>query len=29
MIREKNESKVLAKGISCECKCKFDCRKCN
>ena len=24
-----NESKTLAKHISCECKCKFDARKCN
>ena len=25
----KTESKILAKNISCECKCKFDGRKCN
>ena len=25
----KNESKILTKDISCECKCKFDRRKCN
>ena len=25
----KNESKILPKDISCECKCKFDTRKCN
>ena len=24
-----NESKILRKHISCECECKFDCRKCN
>ena len=24
-----NESKTLTKHVSCECKCKFDCRKCN
>ena len=24
-----NESKILTKNISCECKCKFDGRKCN
>ena len=24
-----NESKRLTKHISCECKCKFDCKKCN
>ena len=29
MISGKNESKVLTKDISCECKCKFDGRKCN
>ena len=29
MITGKTESKILAKDISCECKCKFDCRKCN
>ena len=29
MIKGKNESKKLAKHISCECKCKFDRRKCN
>ena len=29
MITEKNESKILTKDISCECKCKFDERKCN
>ena len=29
MITEINESKTLAKHISCECKCKFDKRKCN
>ena len=28
MITEKNESKILTKDISCECKCKFDARKC-
>ena len=28
MITGKNESKFLAKDISCECKCKFDWRKC-
>ena len=28
MIAAKNESKILAKHISCECKCKFDGRKC-
>ena len=27
MIKEINESKTIY--ISCECKCKFDCRKCN
>ena len=26
MITEKDESKTLTKHISCECKCKFDCR---
>ena len=29
MIVRINESKTLAKHISCKCKCKFDCRKCN
>ena len=29
MIKEINESKNLTKHISCECKCKFDGRKCN
>ena len=29
MIKEINESKTLAKHISCKCKCKFDKRKCN
>ena len=29
MITGINESKTLAKDISCECKCKFDGRKCN
>ena len=29
MITEINESKTLAKYVSCECKCKFDGRKCN
>ena len=29
MITEINESKTLTKQISCECKCKFDGRKCN
>ena len=29
MITGINESKTLAKHISCECKCKFDGRKCN
>ena len=29
MIIEINESKALAKHISCECKCRFDGRKCN
>ena len=29
MITEINESKILTKYISCECKCKFDGRKCN
>ena len=29
MIRAINESKTLTKHISCECKCKFDGRKCN
>ena len=29
MITEINESKTLTKHISCECKCKFDGRKCN
>ena len=27
MIKEINESKTIY--ITCECKCKFDCRKCN
>ena len=25
----KNKSKILAKDVSCECKCKFDGRECN
>ena len=25
----KNELKILTKGVSCECKCKFDQRQCN
>ena len=29
MITGTNESKTLAKHISCECKCKFDGTKCN
>ena len=29
MITGKNESKTLTKHISCECKCRFDERKCN
>ena len=29
MITEINESKTLTKHISCECKCRFDGRKCN
>ena len=29
MIVGINESKLLTKNISCECKCKFDCRKNN
>ena len=29
MITRKNESKILTKDISCECKCKFDGRKCH
>ena len=29
MITGKNESKILAKDMSCECECKFDGRKCN
>ena len=29
MITGINESKTLAKHISCECKCRFDGRKCN
>ena len=29
MITGINESKVLTKHISCECKCRFDGRKCN
>ena len=29
MIRGINESKTLTKHISCECKCRFDGRKCN
>ena len=29
MIAGKNESKILTKVISCECKCKLDRRKCN
>ena len=29
MITLKNESKILTKNISRECKCKFDGRKCN
>ena len=29
MITEINESKTLAKHISCKCKCRFDGRKCN
>ena len=29
MVTGKNQSKTLTKHISCECKCKFDGRKCN
>ena len=29
MITEINESKILTKHISCECKCRFDGIKCN
>ena len=29
MITEKNESKILKKDILCECKCRFDEKKCN
>ena len=29
IITEKNESKILTKDTSSECKCKFDARKCN
>ena len=29
MIKGKDESKTLTKHISCECKCRFDGRKCN
>ena len=29
MITEVNELKILTKHVSCECKCEFDCRKCN
>ena len=29
MITKIDESKILTKYISCECKCKFDDRKCN
>ena len=29
MSTRKNESKILTKDISCECKCKFDGRNCN
>ena len=29
MITGKNESKILTKDISCECKCKVDGRKCS
>ena len=29
MITEINESKLLTKHVSCECKCNFDCRECN
>ena len=29
MIKEINESKTLVKYVSCECKCKFESRKCN
>ena len=28
-FKVRNESKILIKYISCECKCKFDGRKCN
>ena len=29
MIKGINESKILMKHISCECRCEFDGRKCN
>ena len=29
MITGKNESKILAKNVSCKCKCRFDEKKCN
>ena len=29
MITRKNESKIFTRDMSCECKCKFDGRKCN
>ena len=29
MITGKNESKTITKHISCECKCRFDGKKCN
>ena len=29
MVTGKHESKILAKDVSCKCKCKFDGRKCN
>ena len=29
MITGQNESKILTKDKSCECKCKYDRRKCN
>ena len=29
MVTGKSESKISTKDISCECKCKFDIRKCN
>ena len=29
MITGVNESKILTKHVSCQCKCKFDGRKCN